>query len=126
LIADTDVLVWAMRGYDAAMSALEKIETLRISVVTYMEMLQGMKNQRESQSFERGLRSLSAEIIHINERISNQAAILMSRYALSHHLQLADALIASTAIAEGETLLTGNVKHYKHLPGLEIARFAAP
>ncbi len=36
-------------------------------------------------------------------------------YVLSHNLQMADALIAATALSLGTTLVTTNDKHYSHL-----------
>jgi len=45
------------------------------------------------------------------------------RYALSHGLQLADALIAATALEHRRTLLTANVKHFSAIDGLLIERF---
>ena len=39
----------------------------------------------------------------------------VEQHFLSHAMQLADALIGSTAIAHGIPLLTGKVKHYKKM-----------
>jgi predicted nucleic acid-binding protein len=48
---------------------------------------------------------------------------LVERYALSHSVNLSDALIAATAIQHGETLMTGNRKHYSVIPDLDISEF---
>ncbi len=47
----------------------------------------------------------------------------IDRHYLSHSLQLADALIATTALAHGLTLVTGNDKHYKMIKELVIKPF---
>jgi predicted nucleic acid-binding protein len=47
----------------------------------------------------------------------------IERHYLSHSLQLADALIASTAITNGLPLLTGNDKHYSIIKEIEVKKF---
>ena len=42
---------------------------------------------------------------------------------LSHRLELADALIAATALVNGLPILTANDKHYKMIKELEIKKF---
>jgi len=37
--------------------------------------------------------------------------------------ELADALIAATAIVYSEKLLSGNTKHYKHIPNIQLEKF---
>jgi predicted nucleic acid-binding protein len=48
---------------------------------------------------------------------------LIDAHALSGGLQLADALIAATAIEQGFVLLTGNTKHFSAIDTLKIERF---
>ena len=48
---------------------------------------------------------------------------LVDAYALSEGLQVADALIAATAIEQGLVLLTGNTKHFSTIGELKIERF---
>ena len=67
--------------------------------------------------------SMKVTILPINERISFHAAELVEEYALSHSMELADALIASTCMNSNETLLTANDKHYKPVEGLQISVF---
>jgi predicted nucleic acid-binding protein len=38
-------------------------------------------------------------------------------------MELADAIIAATAMEYHETLLTANDKHYKFIPNIQIDRF---
>jgi len=48
---------------------------------------------------------------------------LMEHFFLSHSLQLAGAFIASTALLRGISLITGNVKHFKCIPRLDVISF---
>ncbi len=47
----------------------------------------------------------------------------MEALTLSHGLQLGDALIAATALEHGLRLLTGNVKHFNAIEGLNLEKF---
>ena len=50
-------------------------------------------------------------------------AALIDELALSHGLRLADALIGATAMAFHETLLTGNIKDFAAIEGLQVEGF---
>ena len=67
-----------------------------------------------------------ADRLPLTPAISNRAVSLMESLALSHGLQLGDALIAATALEHSVPLLTGNGRHFAAIDGLHIARFDAP
>jgi predicted nucleic acid-binding protein len=123
MIIDTDVLIWYMRGNDKALRLIENSENFFISVVTYMELVQGMRNKNELNSLRQALHSWNAKILYISEEISAKAMFVVEQYFLSHSLHLADALIGATAIDYGLPLFTGNDKHYKVIKGIKIKRF---
>jgi len=123
LILDTDVLVWYLRGNDAAKRAVEENIPFSISVVTYMELVQGMINKTEMKIFQKQLQKWNVNIIQIDKEISARAMFYVQEYALSHSLMLADGLIAATVVQHGEILLTANDKHYKYLPTIEVKKF---
>ena len=120
---DTDVLIWYLRGNKKSKETIEKLNGFFISVVTYMELVQGMRNKRELTTLRSALRKWNTKILFINEDISAKAMFLVEQHYLSNSLVLADALIASTAISNGLQLLTGNVKHYKIINNLEIEEY---
>ena len=113
MIVDTDVLIWYMRGNKKAYKIIEDQQGFFISVVTYIELVQGMRNKSELIELRRAFREWNTKILYINEEISSKAMFYIERHYLSHSLQLADALIASTALVNGLPILTGNDKHYK-------------
>ncbi len=123
LVVDTDVLIWYLRGNEKAFKAVENLESFSISVITYMELVQGMRNKKELNSLRQALHAWNATILYITEEISAKSMFAVEQLFLSHSMQLADALIGSTAIAHGLPLLTGNDKHYKILKGVQIRRF---
>ena len=120
---DTDVLIWYMRGNSKANRVIEKLNGFFISVITYMELVQGMRNKRELTLLRSALRKWNAKVLYINEDISAKAMFLVEQHYLRNSLVVADALIASTAISNGVKLLTGNTKHYKIIKNIELESF---
>jgi len=123
MLVDTDVLVWYMRGDEKANRAIRNLKGFSISVVTYMELVQGLRNKEELNLLRNSLKRWKAGIIYINEEISAKAMFLVEQYYLSHSIQLADALIGATAVIYGLPLLTANTKHYKTIKNIIIKKF---
>jgi predicted nucleic acid-binding protein len=123
LIIDTDVLAWELRGNKKAQAAIRANFPFSISVVTYIELIQGMRDRQELNRFIRQLSKWDVEIIQVSKDISTRAMIFVEQYFLSHAMELADALIAATCVNDSGILLTANEKHYKHIPNIQIKRF---
>jgi hypothetical protein len=123
MLIDTDVLIWYMRGNEKAYQAVESTNDFFISVVTYMELVQGLRNKKELNHLRKALHGWNAQILYVSEEISAKAMFYVEQHFLSHSMQLADALIGATAIAYGLPILTGNDKHYKVMKNLEIQKF---
>ena len=112
-----------MRGNNKARRALDKQIGFHISVITYMELVQGMRDKYELQELRKALKEWNTHILFINEVISAKALFFVERYFLSHSIDLADALIAATAISHGLPIFTGNYKHYQMINESELKRF---
>ncbi len=123
MLIDTDVLIWYLRGNEKACHVIEEANNFQISVVTYMELVQGMRSKKELGQLRRALKIWNTKILYISEEISIKAMFYVEEYFLSHSLQLADALIGATAIAYSSPILTGNDKHYKMLKDVSITLF---
>lgn len=123
MIVDTDVLIWYARKNPAAVEQLHKLQDLSISVVTYMEIIQGVKNKRELNAFKKALAALKISVLQIDDMISVNAMFFVEQYALSHAMELADALIGATSVVRQVPLLTANLKHYAHLPDIRLVAF---
>ena len=125
MIIDTDVLIWELRGNKKAQDIIHASIPFSISVVTYIELIQGMRDKNELNSFIKQLGKWNVEIAQINKDISTRAMIYVEQYFLSNSMELADALIAATCVNNSEVLITANEKHYKHIPNIQIKRFNA-
>ena len=123
MVIDTDVLIWYMKGNKNAYKTIEDSKNFFISVVTYMELVQGMRNKNELNNLRRALHVWNSKILYISEEISVKAMFFVEQHYLSHSIQLADALIGATAISHGLPILTGNDKHYKILKDLQTKKF---
>lgn len=123
MLIDTDVLIWYMRGNEKAYQAVENLNNFFISVVTYMELVQGLRNKKELNHLRKALHGWNVQLLYISEDISVKAMFYVEQHFLSHSMQLADSLIGATAITYGFPLLTGNDKHYKVMKDLEIKKF---
>lgn len=123
MLFDTDVLIWLSRGDTKAVKAVNTDSDRVISAVTYMEFLAGCENKQKLAAFQKLLDVYDFEIIEISSSISAMAGNLVYQYALSHSLEMGDALIAATAIKKGVMLLTANDKDYRFIGGLSIKKF---
>ena len=123
MLVDSDVLIWGARGHAGALGAINALDPMHLSVVSYMELAQGCRNKAELKKLKKGLSLLQAVIEPLDETTSALAADLIDTYALSHSLRVADALIAATAMTRSLTLLTGNDKHFSHIKGLAVQVF---
>ena len=112
-----------MKGNENAYKTIESMPPFYISVITYMELIQGMRGKNELNSLRQALFDWDATILYISEEISAKAMFLVEEHFLSHSVQLADALIGATAVAYGLPLLTGNAKHYKVMKNLQLKKF---
>jgi predicted nucleic acid-binding protein len=112
MLVDTDVLIWHLRGYPQATRRLDELGALTLSAVSYLEVLQGMRNKAELVAVKKMLQLRAATLLPVSEAIT-----------LSHGLQMGDALIAATALDQGLPVLTANVKHFGAIQGLTLEAF---
>ena len=123
MLVDTDILIWYLRGHIPAATFLRTHQPVTISVVTYMELIQGVRNKEELQALRKTIQRWKWQVLPLHEAISNRAALYVEEYCLSHGMRLADALTAATAIEHGLPLASGNVKHYRMLNDLTLVEF---
>jgi predicted nucleic acid-binding protein len=123
MIFDTDVLVWATRGNLRAARAIDATVDRALSIISFMELIQGARSKVESRQIRQSLRQLQFRILPLSEAIGARAAAIIEQHALAHGIQLADALIAATAIETDHKLCTANVKHFRPIGSLSRVAF---
>ncbi|MBI9083193.1 MAG: type II toxin-antitoxin system VapC family toxin [Desulfobacterales bacterium] len=123
MLFDTDVLIWALRGHSGAAKAIDRAEERDISVVNYMELIQGARDKGEIRLLRSFLKDLGFSILALSENIGHRASVYLEEYSLKTALCLADALIAATAVDQNRPLLSGNAKHYRQISELVLKVF---
>lgn len=123
MLFDTDVIIWTLRGNELAAKRIDEEKRLEISAVSYMELIKGARDKRELLSIRRYLNDLGFRIIPISENISHRAIIYMEEHAQKSGMDMADALIAATAVENTQPLCTANDKHYKVISDLQLSVF---
>ena len=123
MLFDTDVLIWCFRGVAKAAKVIENDPAPTISVVTYMELVQGVRDKKELKLITSFLADLGIPVLPLTENIGHRASIYLEGHALKDGLTMSDALIAATAAERSLTLCTGNVKHFRVISDLELKVF---
>ena len=120
IVLDTNILIEVLKNN------LEVIKTLQtfdggeyyISSISVMELYYGALNKKELSKLRKFVDSF--EILHFDNSISIKAIDLITQYAKSHSLHLADAIIAATVMEYGYSLYTLNIKDFKFIDGLVL------
>ena len=120
ILADTNILIELFKGNQAVFADLQHIgiPNIAISTVTVMELYCGALNKLELQRIRKHLHAFHQ--VPITADISDQATLLIERYAKSHGLMIPDALIAATSMFSNYPLMTFNVKDFKFIAGLSL------
>ena len=123
MLVDTDVLIWVLRGNAKAARAVDAAPQRAVSVINYIELLQGARDKREVKAIKSFLADMQFRMLPLAENVGHRASIYLEEYGLSVAMTFADALIAAAAVEANEALLTANDKHYRSIKELQIKRF---
>jgi predicted nucleic acid-binding protein len=75
MLVDADVLIWHLRGYPQATRRLDELGALTLSAVSYLEVLQGMRNKAELVAVKKMLDKRSAKLLPVTESVTLRALI---------------------------------------------------
>ncbi len=125
VLFDTDILIWAERGHEKAIQAISDAGERAISIFTYMELLQGARNERECAAIKEFLTEGAFQVLSLTENIGHRALIYVEEYARSSGMRAGDAVVAATAVENGFMLVSGNFKHFKAVQELKFKRWRA-
>jgi hypothetical protein len=93
---------------------------VHLSIVTKMELVIGCRNKAEVRKTEKLLDDY--DVLDITPLIGRKAYELLVRFSRSHGLSIPNALIAATALVEGATLVTSNIRHFSMIGGLRLEK----
>ncbi len=118
-LVDTNILIDHLRGEQGATAFLLPIEEGRaracVSVITEYELL-AAAHLTSYQAHE------IARLLALMPRLMVTSRVVRVAAECRRHMQLtiADALIAATALVRHATLVTRNVKDFRHIKGLRL------
>lgn len=118
VILDSDILIDLLKGRKAARVFVQELTTDSVpccSVISVAEIYAGMQtDEREATAT-----LLDGLVLFpVNRRIAEVAGHFKKR-GTARRLELADCLIAATALVEGAAVATGNVKDYP-MPEIKV------
>ncbi|MGD9247760.1 MAG: type II toxin-antitoxin system VapC family toxin [Desulfobacteraceae bacterium] len=120
MLVDTDVLIDFLRGYNKAVSFIEKFSSqIILSPIVVAELYAGVKGNDELAVLDNFISQF--RVIPITSRIARVGGLYKRDFNKSHGVGLADAILAATAENEKAELKTLNVKHYPMIRGLKPA-----
>jgi len=102
---------------------IENEESRLISVISYMELIQGARSRREMRLLKNFLTDSAMSLLPLTENIGHRATVYMEEYGLMSGIRLADALIAATAMENGVSLCSGDDRHFKMIRDLPVEIF---
>ena len=123
MIFDTDILVWIQKGNEKAAKAIDNTEEKAISILSYMELLQGAQNKKQHAYIKDFLYEYNFLVLPITENIGHRAAIYIEEYSLTSGIRAGDAIIAATAVEHNFELLSSNEKHNRCVKELRFKPF---
>ena len=113
ILLDSDVIIDVLRGRAHTVAALREIEADGIATyccaISWAEIFAGVRPGEEARA--EGFFDARGEIT-IDAMSGRRAGVYLSRYARSHGVEIADALVAAAASTAGLHLWTLNVRHY--------------
>ena len=112
---DTHILIDYLKGVEAAQVELARYRQSLISIVTWMEVVAGVRNEEEGDVIEMFLRDF--HIVEVTRSIAKEATDMRK----TARLRLPDALIWASARHESALLATRNTKDFpKDESGIRI------
>lgn len=129
-LLDTSVLVNFLRGNRTTKNLLlrlSKDSVFTVSVITYGELLYGTYRsgsyKREREKIVNLINDLHIAIMPVNGDIVDYfAAAKFTLERTGSKLDDFDLLIGATAVANGSTLVTDNLRHFQRFPGINLAK----
>lgn len=124
-LLDTDIFSEILKAVDprivrTATSYLGTFGRYTITVLTVMEVVQGLHKQRRTKKLKLFLSHLSGAEVLVFDRASAELAgrIFADLERTGQPIGRVDPMIAAIALRQGLTLVTGNLVHYQRIHAL--------
>ena len=125
-LLDTSILIAFLRGEEDVVAKveeyLEEFDRLSLSIITYYEILRGLKyidNEKKLRDFEELMDK--SEIITLGREIIDRASgIYADLKRRGELIEDADILIAASCPVKGMILITDNEEHFRRIENLEV------
>ncbi|MGB2842985.1 MAG: type II toxin-antitoxin system VapC family toxin [Halobacteriota archaeon] len=125
-LLDTSILIAFLRGEEDVVAKveeyLEEFDSLSLSIITYYEILRGLKymgNEKKLRDFEELMDK--SEIITLDREIIDRASgIYADLKRRGELIEDADILIAAPCPVKGMILVTDNEEHFRRIENLEV------
>jgi tRNA(fMet)-specific endonuclease VapC len=124
-LVDSDRVAQYLKGRPEGISLLNALASqgLAISLISYGELYEGIYHGRDPRGAERGFRRFlqAVDVLPLTRTIMRRFARVRGQLR-SQGLLIPDPdlLIAATALHHNLTLVTGNLRHFQRIPGLQI------
>ena len=115
---DTNVIIYYLKGDTDAVSKVEEVldtAPVYVSTMTELELFSSPHSSFEHLQLIESLLAVIS-IIPVESRVARLAGSVRAKTTLKSP----DAAIAATALFTGTTLLTRNVKDFRHVTGLSV------
>ena len=118
---DTNAIIYYLKDDPSAVTILRDIfkqaAPLYISAITEVELFSFPKlSLRESHQIEEIIETMA--VIPVDSRIARTAAFIRR----THHLKIADSVIAATTLFTGTTLVTRNTPDFQNVPNILLRK----
>ena len=120
ILVDTDILIDFLRGYNKAVSFVDKFyDRIILSPIVIAELYAGVKEDEELAILDDFVSIF--HVVPLTREIARLGGLYKHDFGTSHGVGLADAILAATAKVGKAQLKTLNVKYYPMFRGLEPA-----
>jgi hypothetical protein len=112
---DTNILIDYLNGVEGAKTEMARYRHRLVSIVTFMEVLAGARDDSEEDVIDMFLRDF--RIVELTRGLAREAVEIRR----DHRVRLPDAIIWATARAESALLVTRNTKDFpSDDPGIRV------
>jgi hypothetical protein len=120
-LIDADILIDLSRSHLGAMDFFRRkvfAEDVRLSPLTEMELVQGVRNKKELKEMRIFLAQFARAVV--GEEQIRKGLEIQQKYFLSHGIGILDSLLAGTAVVNGWKLVSRNSKHFDFIDELDL------